>query len=85
MCGSLRWHHRLTRMMTTDLSPEATMAALVDLAFAEGRHEVERAKGRRGSLRLNIELVLGDGGVPLYSVNSLVFEVKRHAKDGMKG
>lgn len=65
-------------------SVEATLASLVDLTFAEGRHEVARAQGRRGSLRVCIEVELGDGGQILWTKNSLVFEPKRHAKDGYR-
>lgn len=69
----------------SDLSAEAILAALVDVAFADGRHELARAVGRRGTLRLHIELTLGDSGEVLTSTTSLAFESKRHVKDGFAG
>jgi hypothetical protein len=62
--------------------PEAVLAALVDVAFQDGRHELVRSTGQRGVLRLHIELILGDHGVPVSSTTSLSFENKRHVKDG---
>jgi hypothetical protein len=53
------------------------------VAFQDGRHELARAQaGNRGTVRLSVELVLGDGGVPLSSRTSLIFENLRHMKDG---
>lgn len=72
------------RSRSTSMSqpnPPALLSALVDAAFADGEAELSRAVGRRGVLRLRIDLVLGDGGRPLESVSSLVFEAKRHIKD----
>lgn len=64
------------------LSVEAVLAALVDVAFQDGRHELVRALGQRGTLRLHIELILGDHGEPVSSTTALSFENKRHVKDG---
>lgn len=61
---------------------ETVLAALVDVAFQDGRHEVTRAQGQRGIVRLHIELILGDHGEPVSSTTSLSFENKRHMKDG---
>ncbi len=66
----------------TNPSVEAILAALVDIAFKDGRHELSRANGQRGVLHLTVNLVLGDHGRPLESTASLVFENKRHIKDG---
>lgn len=63
-------------------SVEAILAALVDIAFRDGRFELSRARGNRGIVHLNINLVLGDGGRPLESTSTLTFEAKRHIKDG---
>ena len=60
------------------LSVEAILAALVDIAFRDGRAELSRAVGKRGLLRLNLTLLLGDNGRPLESTSSLVFEAKHH-------
>lgn len=67
---------------TGPLSIEAVLAALVDVAFQDGRHEVARARGQRGTLRLTVEIVLGDHGVLQSSTTNLSFENKRHMKDG---
>jgi hypothetical protein len=61
---------------------EPVLAALVDLAFRDGRHELSRAKGQRGIVTLNVRLVLGDHGRLLESSHSLAFESKLHVKDG---
>lgn len=66
----------------TNPSAEAILAALVDMAFKDGRHELARAQGQRGVLRLNVNLVLGDHGRPLESTATLSFESKLHIKDG---
>lgn len=58
------------------------MAALVDVAFQDGRHEINRSRGNRGVLRLRVEVILGDHGELLTSSTSLAFENKRHLKDG---
>lgn len=63
-------------------SVEAVLAALVDVAFQDGRHELLRAQGQRGIVRLHIELTLGDHGEPVSSTTALSFENKRHVKDG---
>lgn len=72
--------------MATSGADETSLAdavsALTEIAIREGHFEFLRAQGNRGSLRLNVELVLGDNGVPLYSVSALSFEGKRHIKDG---
>lgn len=72
----------ITTNETGSAPVEPVLAALVDLAFRDGRHELERAKGQRGVVTLNIRLVLGDHGRLLESVHSLSFESKLHAKDG---
>ena len=64
------------------LPVETVLAALVDVAFQDGRHELARATGQRGTVRLHVEMVLGDHGVLQSSTTSLSFENKRHAKDG---
>ena len=66
------------------LSVEAMLAALVDITFRDGRHELARAAGRRGTLRLYVEVELGDGGQPLNARHSLGFEQRRHVKDGLR-
>lgn len=64
------------------LSVESILAALVDIAFRDGRHELLRANGSRGVVHLDINLVLGDHGRPLESTAALTFTSKRHIKDG---
>lgn len=64
------------------LSVETILAALVDIAFRDGRHELLRANGQRGVVKLDINLVLGDHGRPLESTAALTFTAKRHIKDG---
>lgn len=72
----------MTISSETNLSVEAILAALVDIAFRDGRHELSRATGQRGVLHLKIDLVLGDHGRPLEATSALSFEGKRHMKDG---
>lgn len=62
-------------------SVEPMLAALVDIAFRDGRHELNRARGQRGVVRLHVEVTLGDTGEPLFSTSQLSFESKRHVKD----
>lgn len=63
------------------LSIEPVLAALVDIAFRDGRHELNRARGQRGTVRLHVEVTLGDNGEPMFSTSQLSFESKRHVKD----
>jgi hypothetical protein len=63
---------------------EPVLAALVDMAFKDGRHEMDRAIGKRGVVTLSVKLVLGDHGRVLESAHSIVFEQKLHVKDGFK-
>jgi hypothetical protein len=66
----------------SSISIEAALASLVDLMFRDGRYELARAKGKRGVLRLNVEMILGDAGIPVAATRTLTFEQKHHfAKD----
>lgn len=57
------------------------MVSLIEAVFAEGKHELARAQGRRGVVYLTLELGLGDNGEPLWTKSALYFERKRHVKD----
>ena len=57
------------------------LTGLAQTALADGVSELVRAEGKRGTVRLNLELCLGDNGAPLWSNSSVFFEQKRHVKD----
>ena len=63
---------------------EPMLAALVDIVFRDGRHELARAHGRRGTLRLMVEVELGDHGQPTSARHGLAFEQRRSMKDGLR-
>lgn len=66
------------------LSVESMLAALVDIAFRDGRYELQRAQGKRGTLRVLVEVELGDHGAPTGARHSLTFEQRRSIKDGLR-
>jgi hypothetical protein len=63
------------------LSIADLLAGAATAAIRDSAGEVSRAQGRRGVVYLNVELMLGDGGEPLWLNSSVYFQQKRHHKD----
>lgn len=69
----------------TDKQPvHVILYGLMMQAYQEGRAELDRADGQRGTVKLEVEVVLGDNGRPLEANASLNFVSKRHIKDNFK-
>lgn len=60
------------------------MLAAATRAIRESLSECSRAEGKRGSVLLEVELMLGDGGAPLWMAGSLRFRQKLHSKDATR-
>lgn len=57
------------------------MLGAAQRAVRESLSECARAEGKRGVVRLEVELSLGDGGDPLWVKGTLHFVQMLHTKD----
>lgn len=68
-------------MNTGPLSIAEVLSAAVTRQLRDGASELSRAEGKRGVVRLTVELSLGDHGEFLWYKPTLYFEQHFHHKD----